>query len=107
MTTNLDEIIAKERHRRLRLKAQRRPMYHWMERGDLEPPPKDIWCDYCACFYGVPHDTLHVDPITKQERMCPSLSRAIAGDRQCACIDCVSAEKIYGEGSLQSRITQA
>ncbi len=102
MSQALDELIIKERHRREGLRNKRRPMYWWQESGKLDPPLNDIWCDYCFAYYGVPHTTLHSEP-----GYCKNISRAMNGDRQCACVECVCAEKIGGEGSLASRITQA
>ncbi len=102
MSQALDELIAKERHRRERLRKQQRPMYWWQENNLSVPPDKDIWCDYCMAFYGVPHTGMHIEG-----SVCKFIGRALNGDRQCACLDCVCAEKIGGEGSLASRITQA
>lgn len=103
--TDLDEFVAKERHRRLRLKNQRRPMHWWQERGDAEPPAMEHWCDECACFFGVPHENIHVNQFTKAPQSCRNVATAMHGNRQCACIECVCAEQIYGQGSLRSRIT--
>lgn len=104
--TDLDDMIAKERHRRIRMQKQQRAMRWWRERGDLEPPAVEHWCDHCACFYGVVH-TMHVDPVTSLPRQCPNLATAMHGNRQCACIECVCAERLFGKGSLHSRITQS
>lgn len=104
---NLDELIAKEQHRRARLNRQRRPYHHWQESGDPQPPPVEHWCEYCVGFYGVPHDNIHINPFTKLQQLCPQINKAMAGQRQCVCIDCVCAEQISGPGSLASRITQA
>jgi hypothetical protein len=103
MTTNLEEIIAKERHRRERLNRQQRPYIHWVETGG-QPPEHDVWCDYCQGFFGVPHTYTHSDE-DGNYRPCRFVPRAMQGDRQCACVECMCAEQVYGEGSLASRIT--
>lgn len=103
--TDLDEHIAKEKHRRERLYRQKRPYHHWIESG-AEEPAVEHWCDYCQGFYGVPHTNMHFDE-NGAWHPCRFIGRALAGDRQCACIDCMCAEKIAGPGSLASRITQA
>lgn len=103
--TSLDEHIAKERHRRERLARQKRPYRHWLESGS-EEPHTEFWCEYCQGFYGVPHTAMHTD-INGNYQTCRFIGRAINGNRQCACIECVCAEVVYGEGSLASRITRA
>jgi hypothetical protein len=107
MNDTLDELIAKEQHRRARLKRQQRPYYHWQERGDTLPPLKDVWCDYCQGYFGVPHDNIHVNPFTGLAQYCPEIGKALTGRRTCACLDCYCAEIVGGPNSLASRITQA
>lgn len=103
--TNFDEHLAKEKHRRARLVQQKRPYRHWLESGGAEPAVEHF-CDYCQGYYGVPHTNQHTYP-DGAPRTCPFIGRAMNGDRQCACIECVVAERITGPDSLASRITQA
>lgn len=85
----LDVAIAKERKRRQKMKSRGFPLHYWKERGDKAPPIREHWCDWCVGFYGVPHDNMHF----KKKGWCQSIS--FNGKRQCACIDCVVAEKLY------------
>lgn len=105
--TDLSEVVAKEKHRRQRLVRQQRPYRHWLEVGPLlaEQPPQEHWCDYCQGFYDVQHD-MHANADGNYQP-CPLTSRALQGDRQCDCLDCVCAERISGPDSLASRITQS
>lgn len=105
MTTSIEELVAKEQHRRRGMKKRNFPYHHWLETG-REEPAREHWCEYCQGFFGVPHTSLHEDEFGAW-RQCRSISRAIAGNRQCACIDCFCADQLHGAGSLKSRITQA
>lgn len=100
--TDLDEIIAKERHRRQRLQKSQRPMHWFLESGSDEPA-REYWCETCVAYYGVPHD--HLDTLGNFQS-CRFLGRTLQGDRQCACLECVCADSIAGEGSLAARITR-
>lgn len=104
MNATLDELIAKEHHRRVRLKRQQRPLYQWQEAKTM-PPEKDVWCEYCVAYYAVPHTGLHPEDLV--DGYCPNVSKALSGQAVCDCLDCTCAIKIGGEGSLASRITQA
>lgn len=97
--TQIDDAIKAERERRLALKDAGRPMHYWRERGDSEPPADEHWCDHCAGFYGVPHDNwVHV-----RGELCRNIHSATdlrpGRCRQCACIDCVVAERLAKEGA--------
>ena len=102
--TDLSEVIAKEKHRRQRLVRQQRPYRHWLE-THAEEPAQEHWCDYCQGFYGVPHN-MHTNADGAYQ-ICHWVDRALNGDRQCACIECICAEKVTGPDSLASRITQS
>lgn len=83
----IEQAIVAERERRLALKAKRRPYHYWRERGDNEAPSEEHWCEYCAGFYGVPHD----EYTHRIGKLCRSMGY-MRGNRQCACIDCIVHE---------------
>lgn len=81
--------IAVERDARLRAKANRQPYHYGDARGDGRPP-EEYWCDWCAGFYGVPHE-ISDNPHTATHRPGLLCRNAYSGiDRSCACIDCAS-----------------
>ena len=102
--STLDELIAKEQHRRVRLDRQRRPYREWQQNGGLVPPATEVWCEYCQGFYDRAHTNLHSDDLGTY---CPNVSKALNGRRDCDCLDCYCADQLGGEGSLASRITQS
>lgn len=76
---DLDAEIGAERARR-KPNPNRRTWHYWLAAGRPEAPSKEYWCDYCAGWYGVPHDQgTHVD-----KGLCRNMGRSM----QCACIDC-------------------
>lgn len=101
MNATLDELIAKEIHRRSRMARKRQHYREWQQNGGWIPPDNEVWCDYCKGFYDRPH-TQHTS-----DGYCPNVSKALTGKKVCDCLDCTCAEKIGGATSLQSRITQA
>jgi hypothetical protein len=80
---DVDEAVRVEQLRRHKLNEAGIPYHYWKARGDSEPPESEHWCDYCQGYYGVPHGC---------QRGCRWISRAYAGQRQCACIECVLVE---------------
>lgn len=83
---SLESRINIERRRRLRLKREGRPYVYRTIRDGEQKHADDVWCDYCAGWFGVAHSQ-------HDEGLCRSLSRALSGERQCACIDCVVAAR--------------
>lgn len=89
MSGDIMDAIVEERRRRLAKggKGSRKAYHYWRERGDDEPPMQEWWCDYCAGYFGVPHDDwVHTGDL------CSNIGR-FPGNRQCACIDCVVWEQ--------------
>jgi hypothetical protein len=84
----LQTAIDQEEARRRELAASHQPYRYWQERGDDQPPYKELWCSYCQGFYGVAHTHYPGE-------FCWESNRARAGNRQCACIDCVVAAALY------------
>lgn len=79
--------IAVERDARLRAKASRRPYHYGDARGDGRPP-EERWCDWCAGYYGVPHE-ISDSPHTATHRPGLLCRYAYSGaEGSCACIDC-------------------
>lgn len=102
--SGIDELIAKEQHRRARLQKQQRPFRQWQQNGGWMPPDEEFWCDYCKGFYDKLHTGLHSEDLGSY---CPNMSKALTGRKDCDCLDCTCADQFGGEGSLASRITQA
>lgn len=92
--SDIEREVGIERQRRQSLAASGDPMHYWRERGDTEAPISEHWCDYCAGFYGVPHDYDTHKPPSLCRNIYSALDRRPNRCRQCACIDCVVAERM-------------
>lgn len=80
--------VIKEQERRRHLVREGRPYHHWHLSPRNGPPPEEHWCEFCVGFFGVPHT---------HDRPCREVGKALAGERVCACIECMVAELVENE----------
>lgn len=98
MSLELEAAIRDEQAHRRALEAVGAPLHYWQVRGDVEAPRREVWCDHCVGFYGVPHDGTH------DNGLCRHLYRVYTPEgRVCACIDCAVAEHLHHSVSGSSR----
>lgn len=84
-------MLALEHAFRLRNHSLGDSYHYWIVRGDSEPPEKEYFCQYCAGYFGVPHDDVHRGKVVP-DGICRDLGR-FPGNPQCCCIDCLVYEE--------------
>ena|ERR1035437_1155058 len=101
---SLHEMIALEHSARLRQHSLGNSYHYWEARGDSEPPNKEYFCQYCAGYYGVPHDWEHKNKVVP-DGTCSNMRWT----PHCACIDCevYRAWKNYDQELYQEVLDQS